>query len=105
MLLHLIKKLKLKSMKKLFMIIMALVFAGTSYSQVELPKNLTRSERKFVNNVISLTNDVLVEVTKRNDGIIVVEFYNTMYTLNEFGYIDQMWILEDADWVSLGREY
>jgi hypothetical protein len=103
MLLHLIKKLKKKSMKKLFMIGL-LFIVGTSYSQ-QLPKNLTRSERKFVNNVISLTNDVLVEVTKRNDGIIVVEFYNTMYTLNDLGYIDQMWILEDADWVSLGREY
>ena len=91
-------------MKKLFMIGL-LFIVGTSYSQVELPKNLTRSERKFVNNVISLTNDVLVEVTKRNDGIIVVEFYNTMYTLNDLGYIDEMWILDDEDWVSLGREY
>lgn len=91
-------------MKKLFMIV-ALIFAGTSYSQVELPKNLSKSERKFVKNVIELTNDVLVEVVKRNDGIIVVEFYNTMYTLNDLGYIDEMWILEDADWVSLGREY
>jgi hypothetical protein len=99
-------------MKKLFMIgllfiagtIGLLFIAGTVDAQ-DLPKNLTKSERKFVNNVISLTNDVLVEVTKRNDGIIVVEFYNTMYTLNEFGYIDEMWILEDEDWVSLGREY
>ena len=91
-------------MKKLFMI-MALVFAGTSYSQVELPKNLTKSEKKFVKNVIELTNDVLVEVVKRKDGIIVVEFYNTMYTLTEFGYIDEMWILDDEDWVALGREY
>ena len=91
-------------MRKLFMIV-ALIFAGTSYSQVELPKNLTKSEKKFVKNVIELTNDVLVEVVKRNDGIIVVEFYNTMYTLNDLGYIDEMWILEDADWVALGREY
>lgn len=90
-------------MKQLF-IIVALMIAGVGISQ-ELPKNLTKSEKKFVNNVISLTNDVLVEVVKRNDGIIVVEFYNTMYTLTEFGYIDQMWILEDEDWVSLGREY
>jgi len=90
-------------MKKLFVIV-ALMIAGVGISQ-ELPKNLTKSEKKFVNNVISLTNDVLVEVVKRNDGVIVVEFYNTMYTLNEFGYIDQMWILEDEDWVSLGREY
>jgi hypothetical protein len=90
-------------MKQLF-IIVAFMIAGVGISQ-DLPKNLTKSERKFVNNVISLTNDVLVEVVKRNDGIIVVEFYNTMYTLNEFGYIDEMWILEDEDWVSLGREY
>lgn len=90
-------------MKKLITII-AIFIAGAGISQ-KLPKNLTKDEKKFVNNVISLTNDVLVEVVKRNDGIIVVEFYNTMYTLNEFGYIDQMWILEDADWVSLGREY
>ena len=90
-------------MKKLFMIV-ALVFAGTSYSQ-QLPKNLTKSERKFVKNVIELTNDVLVEVVKRNDGIIVVEFYNTMYTLNDLGSIDEMWILDDEDWVALGREY
>jgi hypothetical protein len=90
-------------MKKLFMI--GLLFIAGTIGAQDLPKNLTKSERKFVNNVISLTNDVLVEVVKRNDGIIVVEFYNTMYTLNEFGYIDQVWILEDEDWVSLGREY
>lgn len=90
-------------MKKLFMIV-ALMIAGAGYSQ-NLPKNLTRSEKKFVKNVIELTNDVLVNVTKRNDGIIVVEFWNTMYTLNDLGYIDEMWILEDEDWVSLGREY
>ena len=84
--------------------IVAVMIAGVGYSQ-NLPKNLTKSERKFVNNVISLTNDVLVEVVKRNDGVIVVEFYNTMYTLNEFGYIDEMWILEDEDWMALGREY
>jgi len=90
-------------MKKLFMI--GLLFIAGTIGAQDLPKNLTKSERKFVRNVISLTNDVLVEVVKRNDGIIVVEFYNTMYTLNDLGYIDQMYILEDEDWVALGREY
>jgi hypothetical protein len=46
-----------------------------------------------------------VDVTKRKDGVIVVEFWNTMYTLTESGYIDEMWILEDEDWMALGREY
>ena len=83
--------------------IVAIMIAGVGYSQ-KLPKNLTRSERKYVRTVISLTNDVLVDVTKRDDGIIVVEFWNTMYTLNEFGYIDEMWVLEDEDWMALGNQ-
>lgn len=83
--------------------IVALMIAGAGTSQ-KLPKNLTKSERRFVKNVIELTNDVLVDVTKRKDGVIVVEFWNTMYTLTENGYIDEMWILEDEDWISLGTE-
>lgn len=83
--------------------IVALMIAGAGYSQ-KLPKNLTRSEKKHVKSVIELTNDVLVNVTKRNDGIIVVEFWNTMYTLNEFGYIDEVWVLEDEDWMALGNQ-
>jgi repressor of nif and glnA expression len=89
-------------MKKLFMIV-AIMIAGAGYSQ-KLPKNLTRSEKKYVKSVIELTNDILVDVTKRNDGIIVVEFWNTMYTLNEFGYIDEVWVLEDEDWMALGNQ-
>lgn len=83
--------------------IVALMIAGVGHSQ-NLPKNLTKSEKRFVNNVIELTNDVLVDVTKRKDGVIVVEFWNTMYTLTEFGYIDEVWVLEDEDWMALGNQ-
>lgn len=89
-------------MKKLIMII-AIFIAGAGISQ-KLPKNLTKDEKKFVNNVINLTNDVVVEVVKRNDDVIVIEFWNTMYTLKD-GYIDEMWILSNEDWISLGREF
>ena len=89
-------------MKQLF-IIVAFMIAGTSYSQ-NLPKNLSREEKRFVNNVIEITNDVIVDITKRKDNVIVLEFWNTMYTLKD-GYIDEVWILEDEDWLSLGKEY
>jgi len=89
-------------MKKLITVI-AIFIAGVGISQ-DLPKNLSKSEKKFVNNVISLTNDVVVEVIKRNDNVIVIEFWNTMYTLKD-GYIDEMWILSNEDWISLGREF
>jgi hypothetical protein len=86
-------------------IIFSVIFmiAGAGYSQ-NLPKNLSKSEKRFVNNVIEITNDVIVDVTKRTDGIIVLEFWNTMYTLKD-GYIDEVWVLEDEDWLSLGKEY
>ncbi len=90
-------------MKELFMIL-ALMIGGNGDSQ-KLPKELTRSERKFVKNVIELTNDVLVDVTKRKDGVIVVEFWNTICTLTPEGFIDKIWILEDEDWVLLAEEY
>ena len=89
-------------MKKLITVI-AIFIAGVGISQ-DLPKNLTKSEKKFVNNVIEITNDVVVEVIKRNDNVIVIEFWNTMYTLKD-GYIDEMWILSNEDWISLGREF
>ena len=89
-------------MKQLF-IIVAFMIAGVGYSQ-NLPKNLSREEKKFVNNVIEITNDVIVDITKRKDNVIVLEFWNTMYTLKD-GYIDEVWILEDEDWLSLGKEY
>ena len=89
-------------MKKLFMIGL-LFIVGTGYSQ-QLPKNLSREEKRFVNNVIEITNDVIVDITKRKDNVIVLEFWNTMYTLKD-GYIDEVWILEDEDWLSLGKEY
>ena len=89
-------------MRQLF-IIVAFMIAGVGYSQ-NLPKNLSREEKKFVNNVIEITNDVIVDITKRKDNVIVLEFWNTMYTLKD-GYIDEVWILEDEDWLSLGKEY
>jgi hypothetical protein len=79
------------------------MITGVSYSQ-NLPKNLSREEREFVNNVIEITNDTIVNITKRKDNVIVLEFYNTMYTLKD-GYVHEVWILEDEDWLSLGKEY
>jgi hypothetical protein len=95
-------KVNKKTKMKKLMIIIAVMIAGVGNSQ-NLPKNLSREEKRFVNNVIEITNDVIVNITKRTDGIIVLEFWNTMYTLKD-GYIDEVWILEDEDWLSLGRE-
>ena len=67
-------------------------------------KGLTRSERSFVNNVIKIHKEKPVEITKRADNHIVVEFPTTMVVLKPDGFVGEVWILGDGDWLSLGRE-
>ncbi len=87
-------------MKKL-----VLLFALVGTSVYAQKSTLNRNERIFVENVIKVQNEKPVEITKRKDKHIVIEFDNTMYVLKPDGFVGEMWILEDEDWVSLGREY
>lgn len=70
----------------------------------ELPKSLSRSEKRFVQNVINIKGDNPVEITKRKDSHIVLEFTDAMYVLKPNGFVGEMWILEDADWIRLPSE-
>lgn len=63
---------------------------------------LSKSERRFVKNVIKVQNEKPVEITKRIDNHIVIEFKSTMVVLKPDGFIGETWILEDGDWLSLG---
>lgn len=65
-------------------------------------KGLTRTEKSFVRNVIKAQGERPIEVTKRKDNHIVVEFDSTMVVLLPNGYIGETWIRTDGDWLSLG---
>lgn len=69
-----------------------------------LPTFLNRSEKRFVQNVIKIKGDKPVEITKRKDQHIVIEFYDSMYVLKPDGYVGEMWILENEDWLRLPSE-
>ena len=86
------------------MIFMFSLFVSMLGSSQELPNFLSRSEKKFVKNVISYQKDKLVEVTKRKDNYIVLEFETTMVVLKPDGFVGEIWILGDGDWISLGTE-
>ncbi len=83
--------------------IVGVMITGVGYSQ-KLPKSLSRSEKRFVQNVIDIKGNNPVEITKRKDEHIVLEFTDAMYVLKPNGYIGEMWILEDADWLRLPSE-
>jgi len=86
------------------LIIMFSLFVSTLGSSQRLPNALTRSERKFVRNVIEVQKEKVIEITKRSDSHIVIEFETTMVVLKPDGYVGETWILEDGDWLSLGTE-
>lgn len=69
------------------------------------PTQLTKADKRFVKNVIKVNGRKgLIEVTKREDQHIVVEYATTMYVLNPNGFISKVYILEDGDWLDLGPE-
>jgi hypothetical protein len=86
------------------MIFMFSMFVTVFGVAQDLPNFLNRSEKRFVQNVISIEGSKPVEITKRKDNHIVVEFATTMVVLKPDGYVGEVWILGDGDWVSLGRE-
>lgn len=70
----------------------------------DLPKFLNRSEKKFIQNVIDIKGDNPIEITKRKDLHIVLEFTDAMYVLKPNGFVGEIWILEDEDWLRLPSE-
>ena len=86
-------------MKLLFMIVSMI---GINYTDPDL----TRTDRKFAHTVIKMHGKKdLIEVTKREDKHIVIEYPETIYVLNPQGYIQKLYILEDGEWINLGPEY
>ena len=86
-------------MKLLFMIVSMMGFTHTS-------TDLTREEKRFTYNVLKLHGKKdLIEITKREDKHIVIEYTETIYVLNPQGYIQKLYILEDGEWINLGPEY
>jgi hypothetical protein len=86
------------------MIFMFSTFVSIFGKAQELPKFLSKSEKRFVQNVINIQGCQPVEITKRKDSHIVIEFPNTMLVLKPDGFVGETWILGDEDWISLGKE-
>lgn len=95
-------------MKKILTIVMVLISMTSAFSQKTYPKkfpsNFTDSDKRFVNSVVRYEKEELCSMIKRKDSYIVLEFPSTMYVLNPSGYVEDVWILEDEDWIKLGKE-
>lgn len=90
---------------KSMILAMSLLTFVTSDVYSQKMKGFTRSEKSFVRNVIKAhKSEEPVVITKRTDNHIVVEFETTIVVLKPDGYVGEVWIRTDGDWLSLGRE-
>jgi len=81
-----------------YIIILVSFLIASKTMAYKIPKTFTLTEKRFVKTVIKNQKEKVIEITKRKDSYIVLEFESTMVVLTPKGYIDQIWILEDADW-------
>lgn len=90
---------------KSMILAMSLLAFVTSDVYSQKMKGFTRSEKSFVRNVIEAhKSEKMLSVIKRPDNHIVVEFETTIVVLKPDGYVGEIWILGDGDWLSLGTE-
>lgn len=83
------------------LLILAIGFACTQLHSQSM-KGFTRSEKRFVKNVVKAQREQPVEITKTDDNNILVEFDSTKVMLKPNGFIGEVWIRTENDWLSLG---
>jgi hypothetical protein len=86
------------------MIFMFSLFVSLSGSSQRLPDFLSRSEKQFVRNVLAYQKEKLIEITRAEDNCLFLQFETTMVELKPDGFVGEIWILENEDWVSIGTE-
>lgn len=74
-------------------------------SSNNLPKSLSKSERKFVQNVVRIHGSKPLEVIKLKNGNISINYSDQRIVLGTDGFIHDLEILEDGVWIDLGPEY
>lgn len=86
-------------MNILFMILS--VIGLNSYS---VKDDLSKEDRRFVKNVIKMHGSKPINITRKNESKILIEYPETVYVLDNQGYISSVWILEQGAWLNLGPD-
>ena len=91
-------------MKNIFIFVTIMFTALLGKAQKNLPRFLTKTEKKFVRNVIKVQGTQPLKIIKRHDGMIALRFEDTIVILKSDGFIGEMWVRNGNHWHSLGTE-
>ena len=64
----------------------------------------SKSEKRFIKNVVQMQNESPTKVSKNSDGTITIEFTDYKYDLKKDGFMGKAYFKEDDTWLSLGNE-
>lgn len=64
----------------------------------------SKSEKRFIKNVVQMQNESPENISKNGDGTITIEFSYYKYILRKDGFMGETYIKEDNNWLSLGNE-
>jgi hypothetical protein len=91
-------------MKTLLIIVFPFLIAGI-YNK-EIPETLSKEDRKFVKNVIKMASDEVENIAHVDEHTVVINFQRSRYKLDlDKGFVKELWILEEDEWIALGPEY
>jgi hypothetical protein len=86
---------------KIFII---LALSGIFSGQLPTKEKLSYQEKRFVKNVIKLHGENALDITKNKDNMLEVTFEDTIYVLNSKGFIHEICIVIENEWVTLESE-
>jgi len=67
--------------------------------------NFTRSELRFIKNVVRLCGSEPASVYRLENGKIALNYADQRMTLGQDGFIHDFEIYEGGEWIDLGPEY
>jgi len=84
--------------------ILFMILGMIGLNQYSVKDDLSWDDKKFVKHVIKMHGSKPVAITRKNESNILVEYPETVYVLNNKGFISSVWILEEGAWLNLGPD-
>ena len=84
--------------------ILFMILGMIGLNQYPVKDDLSWDDKRFVKNVIKMHGSKPINITRKNATKILVEYPETVYVLDNKGFISSVWILEQGAWLNLGPE-
>ena len=84
--------------------ILFMILGMIGLNQYPVKDDLSWDDKRFVKNVIKMHGSKPINITRKNATKILVEYPETVYVLDNKGFISSVWILEQGAWLNLGPD-